>query len=377
MKVKLPKDKYIKGIEVNADHLDISFAPKKKVALLFVNINHRYWPYMAQVAQDCKTHFLPHHKVDFHVWSDAPKKDDPNIEQILLGIPTQAGLDKQRAEGGGIPCFSREVIKDTLDRLWAMDNLNLYETEPIDWPAPTLMRYHLFLQQEEKLKDYDYVFYLDADMRVVTKIGDEVLGEGLTTAPHPGYVLNSRLIPPYEPNIESQAYIPRLGRVIVDETGKNRFVPFYAAGGFQGGKTKLWLKAMHKMKESIDRDFNKNYIAIWNDESHWNKYLWNYQQNGGHITFLDVSYIYPDSLIKEYYEPIWGRSYEPKIVTLTKPFSLSKQAGEELNRVFGANPHQFPCPACGATLQVPGHKIVKVLHCDGQDKPHQVDMIKL
>ncbi|HVX00468.1 MAG TPA: hypothetical protein VHA52_08555, partial [Candidatus Babeliaceae bacterium] len=78
----------------------------------------------------------------------------------------------------------------------------------------------------------------------------------------------------------------------------------------------------------------RNYTAIWNDESHWNKYLWEYQKGGGDITFLDPSYVYPDSLIKEYYVPLWGREYQPKIITLTKPFSVSPQGASELKKLM-------------------------------------------
>ncbi len=256
-----------------------------------------------------------------------------------------------------------------------VEGVNHTHTDAIEWPAPTLMRYHLFLQKKEELSKYDYIFYLDADMRVVQKISDEVLGKELTAAPHPGYVLNSRLIPPYEPNPESEAYIQRLGR-IVDDNGKQRFMPFYAAGGFQGGKSKVFIKAMEAMKKSIDKDFDRNYTAIWNDESHWNKYLWDFQKKGGDITFLDVSYIYPDSLINEYYVPMWGKNYEPKIITLTKPFTLSKEAGAELHaQIGGLQP--FHCPTCNDLIQVEGHRIARVISCPGSKQPHQVEMFKL
>lgn len=329
MKIPLPKDKYIKGIEVNEDGLDITFEKRKKIALTFISINERYWPYLLQVIDDCKKLFLPQHKVDFHIWSDMP-------EDRLLGA-------------------------------------SIYPTEPIEWPAPTLMRYHLFLQQEEKLKDYDYIFYLDADMRVLTKISDEVLGTGLTAAEHPMYSLRKEYIPPYEPNPDSTAYIPRPGKV-VDENGKPRFKPYYYAGGFQGGVASEWIAAMKVMRDKIDIDFNNNYTAIWNDESHWNRYLFDYQ---GDSIVLSPSYIYPDSLIKEYYEPLWGRSYEPKIMTVTKPFSLSKAGGEHLNQFLGnAQPTVFTCPLCRDNFDVTGHTVNKVVSCPGSGKPHQLDMTK-
>lgn len=343
--IKIPANHYLKQMTVNDGDIVAEFLPKKKVALCMIAINQLYWDYARQCIEDCRKNFLPHHKVDFFVWSDMPADYLPNV--------------------------------------------SLTETEPVSWPAPTLMRYHLFLQKEEELSKYDYVFYLDADMRVVDKISDEILGQGLTAAPHPGYEVKPLYIPPLEPNKNSTAYIPRLGRMKVGPDGKERFFPFYAAGGFQGGVAREFLSAMKCMKDRIDKDFQNNYVAIWNDESHWNKYLFDYQNEEDfgaapkerHITFLDVSYIYPDSLIKELYEPIlWGKSYTPKIITLTKPFTTSKQAGSELKQLLGgqaASQEIFQCPTCKDHLEHPGHRIQKVVKCQGSGKPHLLDMVKI
>lgn len=259
----------------------------KKVALLFVCTNPPYWPFLRDVIEDCRKNFLTAHEVDYFTWSDMP--EDTNYGATVFPI------------------------------------------EPATWPYPTLMRYHLFLQQEEKLKDYDYIFYLDVDMRVVDVVGDEILGQGLTMAEHPMYSLRKEYVPPYEPNGASQAYIPRLG-VVVNQDGKPWFKPLYAAGGFQGGRADLFIEAMKEMRKTIDADFANNYIAIWNDESHWNKYLYGYQ---GHLTVLSPSYVYPDSLINEYYTKIWGRNYKPIIVTLTKKFTTTKEAGDDLRARLG------------------------------------------
>jgi histo-blood group ABO system transferase len=256
---------------------------KKKVALIFVCVNQPYWPFFYQVVADAKKHFLTNHDVDILAWTDIPEDLNPGA--------------------------------------------TFFPTEPIGWPYPTLMRYHLFLQQEEVLKGYDYIFYLDADMRIVDTVGDEIMGEGLTMAEHPMYSLRREYIPPYEPNPASQAYIPRLGVVIQNEQGGPWFKPLYAAGGLQGGRADLFIEAMKKMRDGIDKDFNNNYTAIWNDESHWNKYLYDYR---GHITVLSPSYVYPDSLIENYYVKIWGKNYKPIIVTLTKKFTTTVQGGDEL-----------------------------------------------
>ena len=260
-----------------------------KVALLSVCLNKEYHQYLSPMIESARKFLLKGSEIDFLVWTDMPPETD----------------------------LGKNVIK--------------YPTEPMGWPAPTLCRYNLFLEQEEKLKEYDWVFYIDADMLFVSRVGEEILGEGLTTAQHPMHQIRREYIPPYEPNPKSTAYIPRPGKVI-EENGKKRFQPLYFAGGFQGGRPEAFIKAMKEMKKNIDIDLSKGYISIWNDESHWNKYLFKNLP----AVVLSSSYIYPDSLIKAYYvSKIWGRNFCPKIITLTKKFSMSKDGGIALQQMLG------------------------------------------
>ena len=91
---------------------------------------------------------------------------------------------------------------------------------------------------------------------------------------------------------------------------------------------------------------------------------------------LSPSYVYPDSLIKEYYEPIWGKSLLPKIITLTKPFTLSKEGGEHIKQFLGVQ-NKFTCPTCKDILEIAGHRIDSVVECLGSGKPHQCSMTKI
>jgi len=257
---------------------------KKRIGLLCICLNPHYWEFAHEMLTGVRMFFLKDHQTDIFLWSDMPEGT---------------------VKGEGITVFP---------------------TEPIEWPLPTLLRYNLFLQQEEKLQDYDYLFYIDVDMRIVDWIGDEILGEGLTAAQHPMYALRHNLYPPYEPNPASTAYIPLPGKATELADGKKLFQQYYYAGGFQGGRTKDFIEAMKVMRKRIETDFNKNYIARWNDESHWNRFLY---ENPPAVV-LSPSYIYPDSLIAEYYVKVWGRNYSPKIITITKKFSISKEAGKDV-----------------------------------------------
>lgn len=234
--------------------------------------------------ESARKFLLPGHEVDFLCWTDMPA--DAKIDAKI--IPT--------------------------------------ESRP--WPVPTLHRYHLFLKQEKLLSEYDFIYYVDADMRFVGRVGDEILGN-LVAADHPMYRLRRNYVPPYEPNRNSTAYVPRAGEV-VDENGQKRLRPLYAAGGFQGGRSDVFIGAMKDMKDMIDKDFmENNYVAIWNDESYWNRYLLDHAPD----VVLSPSYVYPDSLINEYYRPLWGRNYAPRLVTITKPFSLSKEGAQAVAKM--------------------------------------------
>lgn len=306
-----------------------------KIGIVVISVNEVFIPYTRKMLETAKARLFPGHEVEYLLWSDT----------------------------GDWP------------------GCTVFPIDPAPWPYPTLMRYHLFLQQEEKLKTFDKLLYIDADMEVVQEIKADIFGEWLTCAKHPMYALARRYIPPYEPNPYSAAYIPRFGQILTDG-GKLWFDPIYAAGGLQGGATAPFLDAMWSMKRSIDRDLQNNYIAIWNDESHWNQYLSSHPNDK--LIVLGPDYVYPDSIIKDYYEPLWGRSYEPKIVTITKKHTLSKEAGKDLATLLGRPIVDLPvvtpvvCPTCHDVLQHPdGHQISRILRCDGQGKPHQTEMLVL
>lgn len=254
---------------------------KYKVAVVAICLNSAYWEYITPMIQSARKFFLKGHDVDFILWTD---------------MPTNTVIDAK-----------------------------IIPTEPFQWPLPTLFRYHLFLRQEELLKEYDYIYYVDADMKFVSRVGDEILGD-LMGAQHPMYAIRKEYVPPYEPNDKSASFIPRPGRVL-DEGGKKRFEPLYFAGGFQGGRSEKFIEAMKEMRHMVDEDFTaNNYVPIWNDETVWNKYLLNNPPD----VVLSPSYVYPDSLNTAYYQKVWGRNYLPRLITITKKFSLSKDGGQTL-----------------------------------------------
>src|SRR5579862_4458233 len=66
-----------------------------------------------------------------------------------------------------------------------------YYQENLGWPNNTLLRFDIFLKHEEQLKKCDYLFFINANVRFVRKINNDILPEkaddGLTAVLHPGF----------------------------------------------------------------------------------------------------------------------------------------------------------------------------------------------
>lgn len=351
-----------------------------KIGVLMICVNPIFWPYAKESITTEKKHFFKGHEVEYMLWTDIPKSWTKEAQDVLTICKPREELEAMKAKGLTDAEFShfiqipvKEEIQEAIDFLNGEKDITIFPIDPIEWPFPTLLRYHLFLQQESYLKKFDKLLYIDADMRVVADIDTDIFGEGLTCAKHPMYAFGRSFIPPYEPNPLSTAFIPRFGRILSDNQGKQWFEPVYAAGGVQGGATEPFIEAMWSMKRAIDHDLQMlNYMAIWNDESHWNYYL--SQSKRQDLICLDPSYVYPDSLIKEYYEPRWERSYEPKIITITKKHSLQRLGTRPAEKVVHP---PFVCPTCHDVLVAPPDcRIVEVKKCDGKGTSHDVVMEK-
>lgn len=180
------------------------------------------------------------------------------------------------------------------------DDIQRIEQEHMTWPHATLQRYHIFDKHSEILKDMDYIYYLDADMRIVAPVGDEIFPDtesGLVGTEHPGFYGGRRGT--YDTNPESTAY--------VNSNEGNH----YFAGGFNGGTSESFLRMASTIKNNINKDFEKNYIAIWHDESHLNRYLIDNPPK-----MLSPTYCYPES---------WQLPFEKKILALDKNHSDLRQ----------------------------------------------------
>lgn len=178
-------------------------------------------------------------------------------------------------------------------------SLKQYHIESYQFPMVTLLRYEIFTSNLEylRLSTDDYTFYLDVDMRIEQKIGDEILRD-LVAVYHPGFYRGGGS---WETNSLSTAYMEEKDRTS------------YYAGGFQGGSSSVYYGAMKKMRENINKDLSNGIIACWHDESHWNKYVAEYS---GDLIELSPSYCMVEE--KELRKQWKIDNFPPKIVALQK-----------------------------------------------------------
>jgi histo-blood group ABO system transferase len=165
------------------------------------------------------------------------------------------------------------------------------------WPAATMCRYHVILEQANRLQDATHVFLIDADMRFVAPVEGEILAPLVATS-HPGYVGRRGT---YETRPTSAAHVE-------ENEGTT-----YFCGGFVGGERREFLAVAEAIRAGVDADAASDITAIWHDESHLNRHLIDHPPD----VVLSPSYCYPED-DRYYIRNVWPQRYEPKIAAIRK-----------------------------------------------------------
>jgi len=240
-----------------------------KIALLTIATN-KYIQFAQPLYESVEKHFLKGHTINVFLFTN---QVDPRTRQ-----------------------HSKEVAEllnayPPLDPSASGKRVSLYTIEQphMPWPYITLKRYHIFQRINHSegsnagsfrafFDDFDYVYYSDIDMLFVDDVGEEIFGDLVATC-HPGFYNKPRHLWTYENRPASRACVaPHEGRM-------------YFAGGFQGGSAKRYCQAMRDISRAIDDDLQRGIIAVWHDESHWNRYLIDNPPD----SVLSPSYCYPES----------------------------------------------------------------------------------
>lgn len=161
------------------------------------------------------------------------------------------------------------------------------EQKRLGWPHDTLKRFHVYYAQKDLLKDFDYLYAIDADMEFLADVGEEILGDLVATR-HWGFLEKPGT---YCGNKKSTAYVTRKDR------------KHYCCGAFYGGKSSEVMTLLETVIRNVDTDLAKNIIPKWHDESYINRYFIDHTPT----VFLSPSYCFPLG---------WDLPFEPKLVTL-------------------------------------------------------------
>lgn len=193
--------------------------------------------------------------------------------------------------------------------LWTDSQENYVEHQfphlHLGFPNATLYRYNTFLTQKSLLASFDFIFYSDIDMRFVAQIKtEEIVSDGITATEHPGHC-NGVGFPERRP--DSTAYIP------ADAKSK------YFCGGFNGGTSADYLKMCEIIGKNVIIDASKGIVAINHDESHLNRYLFDFPP----ARILTPEFCWPD-VRNDSFISLWrnaGRPfYQPKLMALEKGY---------------------------------------------------------
>lgn len=175
------------------------------------------------------------------------------------------------------------VFTDHEDMLSSDTGADTYfiEQKNLGWPDNTLMRFHMFHKIRNQLKEYDYIFYLNANILFIQNVGEEILPaeQGMVFVKKIPVQIKKRRMP-YEKNPNSTAFVPDWE----EET--------YIRGGFFGGKPKEFLNMSEVLAEHIEIDKKNGIVAMWHDESHLCRYV-----IGKQYKILAPGYLYPEGWV--------------------------------------------------------------------------------
>ena len=146
-----------------------------------------------------------------------------------------------------------------------LPNVRIYHKECAGFPADSLFRFEMFLQAEEELKKFDYVYFFNANAECIKPIGEEILPDesGLAMGIWGGKRLHQpACFYPYERNKKSLAYVAPYGKNYT-----------YFMGGLNGGKSDVYLQMIQTLATNIRDDYSRGIIAQVHDESHINAYM--------------------------------------------------------------------------------------------------------
>ena len=231
-----------------------------KVAITFIGTN-KYLDFLPKYYENVEKYFLPNTEKTIFAFTDGELNDTP-------------------------------------------DNLKVYHQEHLEWPYITLKRFEIINKARKEIDKHDWLVFIDGDALPVTTITEE---EFFTNKPlfgvhHPWHFLgmepHTQAPGAYDQNPNSEAYV---------DTSKG-LPEVYYQGCFWGGKVPNVCAMIDELEARVNRDLEKDVVALWHDESQINKYF---------LERLDMVHTYgPEYAFPEVFKDYC--QFSPKIVHLAK-----------------------------------------------------------
>lgn len=151
------------------------------------------------------------------------------------------------------------------DNLKLLDRVKIKKITHLPWPLNTLLRFNYFNTVIDELKNYDIIYYLDSDIVVYNTVDEEIIPINNEIIATKQYWFENT-IGTYEiSNKNSTAYVEK----------STLTAGQYCQACFFGAKTSEFITMNSVLNKNIIEDFKNNTIAVWHDESHFNKYILN------------------------------------------------------------------------------------------------------
>lgn len=186
------------------------------------------------------------------------------------------------------------VFTDKPESITKAENVKAYYIDPLPWPLITLLRFYYFLRFREEFANNDYLVFINSNAMCCELIREEDFlpapDQELSVVSHPVYYRKKACHTIYERSRHSTAYVPyncaRGGG--------------YMFGALICGHKDNFMHMSEILSERINKDLDNRKIAIWHDESQYNRYL----LEGHKVRILSPSYGYPED---------WKLPFEKKI----------------------------------------------------------------
>ena len=220
--------------------------------------------------------------------------------------------------------------EELIKAMYAVENVHCFFQRRAGWPYDTLLRFNSFCTVQDKIAEYDYCYFWNANAVFLKPIDETVIPlptpekEMVLWRHTIGYDYDRPEQFNAEKNPESEAYV-------VPGTACRSY-----GGGFFGGTAKGFIRMSRILRDRVARDLEKGLIATQHDQSHIVKY-------GTEVSCVEVP---RDIIVSEEY--MEGR--DPYVIFTNKQhvggmhklremslgFRVKASLYEACRRVFGA-----------------------------------------